>query len=230
MVATGFPRAHSVKTEVIDLADETTTCEALEDHPIEVNMASGGLLNDRVPLICGGFEGVNRLIVCYIAGSANRDPVVKRLTPRSSSAAVTLNSHQLWITGGMDDSRSKYLKSTEIVDDRTSFPPVVKGPDLPVPMAGHCIVQLNQSTILFMGGAPNFKKTHFYNIETQTWTDGPDMNYGRLYSGCGMMQMATGSSVVVITGGRKTEALTRSTTEFLKLGDPFGLRWSRGMN
>jgi len=58
LIATGSPYETSVKTEVIDLADESTTCEALQDFPIQVTGASGGLLNDSQPLICGGWNEV----------------------------------------------------------------------------------------------------------------------------------------------------------------------------
>ena len=214
----------AVKTEVIDLADESTTCDALEDYPIDVYETFGGLINDRLPLICGGRNVSSFFSECYIAGSTNRDPVVKLLTPRTASTAVVLNSHQLWITGGQDES--KILKTTEIVDALTSFAPVVKGPELPLAMNGHCAVKLNENTIMFM----YMKKSFFFEVSTQTWTNGPDMKHDRVYSGCGMMQMDTGSSMVVVTGGIMNETHSLAATEILKLGDANGLKWSPGKN
>ena len=222
LIATGSPWSTSVLTEVIDLADESTSCEALGDFPIQVSSASGGLINDRLPLICGGFgEGV--ISGCYIAGGAISDPVIKLFTPRGYSAAVVINSHQLWVTGGLDDKFND-LASTEIVDILANPPTVVPGPELPEPMNGHCIVQLNQSTVFFMGGEQS-KKTFFFDASTLTWTNGPDMNHDRWNFGCGLM--TTGSDLLVVASGGFDSP---TTTELLNLGDPNGLKWSAGKN
>ena len=227
MIATGDPLSASVKTEVIDLADESTSCEALGDYPIQVSDASGGLLKDSQPLICGGFNQYskpNQISECFIAGGATSDPVVKLLTPRSGSAAVAINSRKLWVTGGYNYD-SSYLASTEIVDIEANPPRVVPGPDLPEVMTGHCIVQLNQSTVFFVGGYPNYKKTFLFDVPSETWTNGPDMNQDRHYSGCSLMPM--GSDLLVVASGGD---YSPSTTEVLILGNPKGLKWSAGKN
>ena len=235
MISTGFPSNTSVLSEVVDLADESITCDALGDFPVQVAAASGGLINNSLPLICGGWNG-SYSSECYIAGRANSDPLVKLLTPRGSSAALAMNSHQLWVTGGYNSVWPNTLASTEIVDVLVSPPTVVPGPQLKVPMFGHCIVQLNQSTAMFIGGDPFHKKTFFFNFATQSWTDGPDMNYGRYYFGCGMMAMGIYSSIIVVAGGAHSlstapaTANSSSTSEFLNLEDPNGLKWSAGKN
>ena len=228
MVATGSTDGaiQLSSTEVIDLADESTTCEAIEDYPIPVGTASGGLAS--LPIICGGRRGNSGPISeCYIAGKKLHDPVAKLLTPRFGSAAVAISSHQLWITGGVDGVTP--LSSTEIVNVQASYASVEKGPELPEPMVGHCIVQLNLSTVLFMGGGPSTtKKTFFYEMTTQTWTNGPDMNYGRAYFGCGLMQTATGSSIVVVSGGGTSLTDFHAKTEFLPLDETHGMKGSAG--
>ena len=250
MVATGIdadPDNFSNNVEVIDLADASTTCDALEDYPIRASGASGGLLS--VPLICGGAEKSHKILSdhpvseCYIVGSGIRDPVAKLLAPRVDSAAVAISSHQLWVTGGTSVPENvggvphyNSLKSTEIVDVQTSN--VVEGPELPWGMSGHCVVQLNQFTFFFLGGGKhislsgsvNGSSTFFYDARSKAWTNGPDMNYERKSFGCGIMKMASGSSMVVVTGGIESisnrEGL--AATEFLNLGDPNGLKWSSG--
>ena len=218
LVATGYPWMTSVLTEVIDLADESTTCDTLDDHPIQVTRASGGLINGSLPLICGVWNGNGD---CYIAGIATRDPVVKLLTPRDGSAAVAMGSHQLWITGGYDDS-SEDVMFTEIVDFTSSPASVVRGPELPMPMDGHCIVKLNESTVLFMYRY----KTFFFDYSAQAWTNGPDMSYDRYDFGCAIVKWGYGSSRVVVAGSVYGEG--GSTSEFLMLDDPNGLKWSAG--
>lgn len=214
MVATGLPLSASVLTEVIDLADESTTCEALPEYPIHEYGASGGLVNDSLPLICGGNAHPNYVGNCYIPGYGSKDSLVTLLTPRAGSAAITMESH-MWITGGWDGSN--VLMSTEIVDVVSSPAFVVQGPELPMAMSGHCIVKVNGTTVLFVYK----RKTFFFDYATQAWANGPDTNHERLSSGCGIME-----NVVVVAGGHFSE----TTTEFLTLDDPNGLKWSAGTN
>ncbi len=61
MVVTGY----SVEAEIFDLAgnDTTTTtskiCLSLQDFPLTVRHATGGLLHGRIPIICGGSDEVS---------------------------------------------------------------------------------------------------------------------------------------------------------------------------
>ena len=226
LVATGGPWDTSVYTEVLDLADESIVCDALGDYPIKVLGASGGLVNDSLPLICGGYANQSYISDCFIPGSAAIDPVVKLLTPREDSAAVTMNNHRLWVTGGTQNKHTGPYSTSEIVDVLAFPPTVIPGPELPEPMSDHCIVKLNASTLLFLGGNFHLTKTFFYDISTQTWTNGPYMKYARIDFGCGMMQTTNGSFMVVATGGLANP----SKTEFLVLDDPNGLNWSFGKN
>ena len=55
-------------TEVIDLANPDSKCDPLPDYPIQIFGATGGLLQDSSPLVCGGFDGsdLGRISQCYI--------------------------------------------------------------------------------------------------------------------------------------------------------------------
>lgn len=173
-----------------------------------------------MPLICGGWNG-NLIEDCYNPQSATNNPFVKLLNPRSGSASVVMGS-QLWITGGIDRSEN-HTSTTEIVDLFAPAAPVVKGPELPRPMQGHCIAKINETTVLIMYES----KTYFFDYEAQVWTDGPDRNIETLDFGCGIMKMANnGSDVVVASGGLILG--TEDKTEFLLLDDPDGLKWSPG--
>jgi hypothetical protein len=48
----------SKKVEVLDLSDPTNVCQPsiLEDYVDRVEGSSGGLLNNDIALICGGYE------------------------------------------------------------------------------------------------------------------------------------------------------------------------------
>ena len=210
---TGNPLEASKLADVIDLADESTTCEALPDYPIQVNGASGVLINDSLPMVCGGFHGQIETGNCYIAGS--NESVAKLLTPREYTVAIEIGA-QMWITGGLYGS---YLESTEIVDMSS----VVEGPQLPKAMGGHCAVKVSETKVFFMHGY----KTYFYDFLTNAWTNGPDMTYDRVYFGCGIMNTIAKSGVVVVTAGGFRLG-TGSKTEFLTLDDPNGLQWTPG--
>ena len=56
---------------------------------------------------------------------------------RHESASILLNASTLWITGGKN-LEGTYLVHTELVSSNQS----AIGPELPVPMAGHCVVVL----------------------------------------------------------------------------------------
>ncbi len=84
------------------------------------------------------------------------------------------------------------------------------GADMPQPRFGHCVTQINETTLMVMGGGHSFdtvidryrwnyttvNSTLFYDIQEETWSQGPEMNlakgkvsstYGAMFSnvGCG---------------------------------------------
>jgi hypothetical protein len=121
LVTTGDPRTNSVKSEVIDLEDANNICQDLEDYPIGVAGAVGGLLNQGDPLVCGGNPDTN---VCHVVNQPGQSS--EMLEERVFSASLTLNSSHLWITGGANDNG--HLQTSEFV---SIGQPSVKGPDLP---------------------------------------------------------------------------------------------------
>jgi hypothetical protein len=72
LVTTGYWKWNSDtlgKSEVIDLEDSGNICQVLEDYPIPVYGAVGGLLNQVDPLVCGGDRGRGKdpfTKICYI--------------------------------------------------------------------------------------------------------------------------------------------------------------------
>jgi hypothetical protein len=88
LVTTGNPRS-----EVIDLEDSSIICQDLEDYPIQVDGAVGGLLNQGDPLVCGGWFPYTN--VCYVVNQPGQSS--EMLEERAYSASLTLNSTHLWI-------------------------------------------------------------------------------------------------------------------------------------
>ena len=73
-----------------------------------------------------------------------------------------------------------------------------------LPIFRHCIVQINETTILSIGGQGkthlSFDQTMYFNHESQEWTIGPPMKVGRAQHSCGKV-IIEDISVIVVAGG-----------------------------
>ena len=58
-MVTGTPIEDAQYSEVIDLLDSDSKCQPLMDFPIQAYSATGGLLQNKKPLICGGYNPFN---------------------------------------------------------------------------------------------------------------------------------------------------------------------------
>jgi hypothetical protein len=221
LVTTGQPTSNSVKSEVIDLEDASNICQDLEDYPIGVGGAVGGLLNQGDPLVCGGFNGGFRYTnVCYVVNQPGQSS--EMLEKRAWSASLTLNRTHLWITGGRYGNG--LLQTSEFV---SIGQPSVKGPDLPYVVYGHCLVEVNSSTALLCGGSNGqfLNECHYMDLEDHSWSQGPSMMNSRYYHSCGIFKSAAhqGRNVVIAAGG--SNGAYMDSVEFL---DPKTNTWNKG--
>ena len=64
--------------------------------------------------------------------------------------------------------------------------------DLPVGVDNHCMVLINTSTAMLIGGSTEDAyfsgKTYFYNFADDIWTEGPNLIKGRLAHSCAMVK------------------------------------------
>jgi hypothetical protein len=143
--------------------------------------------------------------------------------PRYSAASFVWNSTTLWLTGGSTTSGLDgpvKTKSTEFVQLTGTTP----GPDLPLEVSSHCVVSLNDTTLLLIGGArldwTESKATFFYNTDHKTWTDGPSLTIGRSSHSCALFKSPQHghTDTVIVTGGiGGYNAVKHASTEFLNL-------------
>jgi hypothetical protein len=209
----------SKKMEIMDLEDPTNVCQPssfLADYPIDrVRAVSGGLLTNNNALICGGEGGSKRLDDCF---SINHNGIKNGSSlsqPRSYAASVVWNSTTLWLTGGIIGNVR--TKSTEFVQLTGTTP----GPDLPLEVANHCLVSLNDTTLLLIGGylqnRTRSKASIYYNTDHMTWTDGPSLTIGRTGHSCALFKSPQHghTDTVIVTGGQNAGNL--ASTEFLSL-------------
>jgi hypothetical protein len=211
----------SKKIEIIDLDDPTNVCQPsfLADYPFdEVYGTSGGLLTNNNALICGGWDndGSERLDDCFAINENGIKNGSRLSQPRSGAASVVWNSTTLWLTGGWLDTGGR-TKSTEFVQLTGSTP----GPDLPLEVAYHCLVSLNDTTILLIGGrlldGTRSNATYYYNTDHKTWTDGPSLTIGRSVHSCALFKSPQHghTDTVIVTGGWNDGSI--DSTELLNL-------------
>ena len=75
MIVTGSVGSDDVATsEIIDLQNSQNTCDDFGNHSKEVFSASGGLLMNDYPLICGGVYGFG---TCQTMGKLNSTAYLK---------------------------------------------------------------------------------------------------------------------------------------------------------
>jgi hypothetical protein len=217
LVTTGSDKG-SIKIEIIDLESPTNVCQPsfLADYPFDqVRGASGGLLTNNNALICGGdYDGSEILDDCFAINENGIKNGSRLSLPRSYAASVVWNSTTLWLTGGKLDTGGR-TKSTEFVQLTGSIP----GPDLPLEVQSHCLVSLNETTVLFIRGRllddTRSKATFYYNTDHKTWTDGPSLIKGRNTHSCALFKSPQHghTDTVIVTGGYNAGLL--ASTEYL---------------
>ena len=72
-MTTGFPKATSVKSEIINIKQRDSFCNDFPDSPIENQNAISGGVSNNLPVICGGDGGQQK---CYSLGSVEEEEVV----------------------------------------------------------------------------------------------------------------------------------------------------------
>ena len=198
MVTTGFPQnSGSRKTEVFNLAGQDI-CLNLEDFPISLFGAVGAHINGT-PVVCGGYDGSKSLNKCYHFINGNW-AVTTTMRERRWGATSIVYNNRMHIMGGWNDGGR--LASTEILDGNGSE----EGPDLPIAIFYHAITKVNQSTSIISGGSTSAAsysdRTWYYNHETQSFVEGPQLIHPRNRHGSGtIIDTITNALLPVVTGG-----------------------------
>ena len=102
--------------------------------------------------------------------------------------------------------------------------------NLPEPVWEHCIVKINSSTLLSIGGkeyeyslaAYPSNNTYFYNVQANKWTPGPSLNIPRSALSCGILQWKNSETnrlekVIVAAGGWNSAGNVSPIVELLHL-------------
>ena len=217
--------------EIIDLGSSSSSCQDLTHFPRSVHGAIGGLNPNRHPIICGGYSSddysFSSACSSYEDGVWNSFPSMT--TPRGFAAASPspYSNDDLFVTGGRIFNGDEGLNTSEVLSDgswqQISTP-------LPKTIFRHCMVLLNSTTVLVIGGIQdeyNSPNTYFFNTKSEEWVAGPRLLYGRDSHSCGKIKKDSQSNQesVIVVGGWNVPLM--SSVEILDAGASV---WRTGPN
>ena len=137
------------EVEVLDISDDSSHCNNLQDFPSKLQFAIGGRLNGQ-PLICGGQSTIDSTDItdeCYIY---NEEWILltNMIYKRYGAAGIAIDENTFWIIGG-----SGQTQSSEYVlwDPVLSSGSVIEGPNFDVGFEWHCVVRLDNGRIMIIG-------------------------------------------------------------------------------
>ena len=189
------------------------------DHPRKIYGATGGFLHKNF-ITCGGDDSVEGVTnYCYKLGSEGTFATM--MSERYAAASVVLEPEKIWVLGGSNSNSSK-LSTTEYIfsDGRNE-----EGPPMPIALATHAMVKINQSTSILVGGNVGWfvksKRTWFYD---GNWIEGPDLQKARFQHSVGTLRdPVTDQVYVVVAGGYDGSYL--NDVEILRVA---GTAWETG--
>ncbi len=193
---------YSDACEVIDLKLPTTTCNNLPNLPATVYGAIGGLLNKEIPIICGGNQNNIPTKSCYSLENNTWVSSITMNSVRAFAEAAQLQDGKLLVTGGYDVSTSA-LNSAEMLTEegwRNNIP------NLPVTIVEHCMVTVNSTTVMVIGGKQGgiiSGNTIYFTLGEESWTLGPTLETKRAYHTCGRIRRDNDSQLtsIIVAGG-----------------------------
>jgi N-acetylneuraminic acid mutarotase len=192
---------HSIDTcEVLNLASSASTCKNPPNFPATVYAAIEGLGLKENPILCGGNQNRTISNKCYSLENNNWVSSASMNSVREAAAAAQLKDGKLLVTGGYDGSS---LNSAEMLTEEGWESNI---PSLPVTIYGHCMVTVNSTTVMAIGGLQNYQfsgKTFYFTFGEGSWTEGPELKNKRRYHSCGKIRRNKESQEmsIIVAGG-----------------------------
>jgi hypothetical protein len=121
---------------------------------------------------------------------------------RVDAAAAQLQDGKLLVIGGVDGSGFD-LNSAEMLTEEGWDSNL---PSLPVTIYAHCMVTVNSTTIMAIGGFQNYDysgKTFYFTFGDESWTEGLELKKKRVKHSCGRIRKNNESqemSIIVVGG------------------------------
>ncbi len=222
--------------EVINLASSASTCKNPRNFPATVYAAIGGLEFKGNPILCGGRQNDDRSNRCYSLENNDRVSSDSMISERAFSEAAQLKDGKILVTGTRDASFSS-LNSAEMLTKEGWESNI---PSLPVTLAAHCMVTVNTTTVMVIGGWQNGQpsgKLFFFAFGEESWTEGPELKKKRTGHSCGKIRRNKESQEMsIIVAGCYNGSSRLSSVEILDEGSnewqtgpelPFGIAGSQ---
>jgi hypothetical protein len=163
--------------------------------------AIGGLGFKGNPILCGGYQNGVRSNKCFSLENNEWGSSASMNSVRVTAAAAKLKDGKLLVTGGYDESIS-YLNSAEML---TAEGWEINIPSLPVTISYHCMVTINSTTVMVIGGWQNgySGKTFYFTFGEESWTEGPELKNKRKDHSCGRIRRNKESQEmsIIVAGG-----------------------------
>jgi hypothetical protein len=204
--------------EVINLASSASTCNNPPNFPATVRAAIGGLGFKGNPILCGGDQNHDYSNKCYTLENNEWISSASMKSVRVYAASAQLQDGKLLVTGGWDESGSDLNSAEMLTEDGWES----NIPALPVTVFDHCMVTVNSTTVMVIGGWQNEQysgKTFYFTFGDESWTEGPELKNKRGYHSCGKIRRNKESQEmsIIVAGGYYDGSLL-SSVEILHEG------------
>jgi N-acetylneuraminic acid mutarotase len=204
--------------EVINLASSSSTCKNPPNLPAKVAGAIGGLVFKGNPIICGGNQNDVKSSRCYSLENNEWVSSASMNSVGAEAAAAQLQDGKLLVTGGFDGSGS-HLNSAEMLTEEGWESNI---PSLPFTIRAHCMVTVNSTTVMAIGGEQNGQysgKTFYFTVGEESWTKGPELKIKRSSHSCGKIRRDKESQEMsIIVAGGSDDSSYLSSVEILDEG------------
>jgi hypothetical protein len=202
--------------EVINLALSASICKNPPNFPALVESSIGGLGFKQNPIICGGFQNGSISNKCYSLKNNKWVFSASMNSKRVYAAAAQFQDGKLLVTDGF---ASDSFKSAEMLTEEGWKSNI---PSLPVTIYGHCMVTVNATTVMAIGGIQNGQisgKTFYFTLGEESWTEGPELKNGRGFNTCGKIRRNKESQEmsIIVAGGSVRDSYL-SSVEILDEG------------
>ncbi len=187
--------------EVINLESSASTCKNPPNFPATVYRAIGGLGFKGNPILCGGFQNGTKSNKCFSLENNVWVSSASMNSVRAAAAAAQLKDGNLLVTGGYDGSS---LNSAEMLTEEGWESNI---PSLPVTIYAHCMVTVNSTTVMVIGGIDTFGEysgqTFYFTFGEKSWTEGPKLKNKRIWLSCGKIRRNKESQEmsIIVAGG-----------------------------
>ncbi len=204
--------------EVINLASSASTCKNPPNFPAKISQAFGRLGFKENPILCGGYQNGAYSNKCYILENNMWVSSYSMDWARAYAAAAQWQDCNYLVAGGSPDSNS-YLKSAEMLTEEGWEKNIQP---LPVTFSAHCMVTLNLTTVMVIGGFQDRKysgKTFYFTFGEERWTEGPELKNKRKWHSCGKIRRNNESQEInIIVAGGSDGSPILSSVEILDEG------------